>query len=127
MCAVWTKCLDQIQLARFLQLKQLMLIDFKSAPIAVVQIDKFFELIEMHSRSIAAKRRSASNDTLRYLMKNKLRGALLFGQEQPGFEYGVGTQRYAVDALLHQPMRKVGMIRWTLAADADVFTVLLAR
>src|SRR5471030_3229756 len=50
---------------------------------------------------------------------------LAFSQEEPGFQYGIGVQRNAFDALLHQPFGQVRVIRRTLTADADVLASLV--
>src|SRR5690349_18011268 len=53
--------------------------------------------------------------------------SLTFRQEEPGFQYGVRVQRHAFDALLHQPLGQVRVVRRALTADADVFAGLVAR
>ena len=55
-----------------------------------------------------------------------LAGARRFGERHPGRDHGIGVERHALDALLHQPAREVGMVGGPLAADADVLAVLAA-
>src|SRR5687767_15438803 len=47
-------------------------------------------------------------------------------EEQPRLHDGIRVQGHALDALFHEPAREVGVIRRTLAADADVLTRLAA-
>ena len=41
-------------------------------------------------------------------------------QQQPGLHDRIGIERHALDALLHQPLREIGMVGRPLPADADV-------
>src|SRR3989344_615067 len=51
---------------------------------------------------------------------------LTFRQEEPGFQYGIRVQRNAFDALLHQPLGQVRVIRRALTANTDVLAGLIA-
>src|SRR5262249_26124778 len=48
------------------------------------------------------------------------------GEEQPGLHHGVRIQGHALDALIDEPAREIGVIRGALAADADVLALLAA-
>ena len=48
-------------------------------------------------------------------------------QRQPGLHHGVGIERDALDLLLDQPLREIGIVGRTLAADADVACRLSGR
>ena len=50
----------------------------------------------------------------------------VLGQLQPGVHHRVGIQGNALDALVHQPLGKIRVIRGTLAANADVFAEAVA-
>ncbi len=85
----------------------------------------------VHDRRAGARRR----DDPRYLAAAyPLAAALtirpvldgLAGEVQPGLDDGVRVQRHALDALVEQPARQVGVIRRALAANADVLAVLPA-
>jgi hypothetical protein len=41
-------------------------------------------------------------------------------QHAPGFDHRIRVERHRFDALLQQPLGQIGVIRRTLAADADV-------
>mmetsp|Transcript_6288 Transcript_6288/g.14487 ORF Transcript_6288/g.14487 Transcript_6288/m.14487 type:complete len:510 (-) Transcript_6288:1331-2860(-) len=45
------------------------------------------------------------------------------GQELPGGDDGVRVKRHRIDALVHEPLGKVGVVRRSLPADADVLTL----
>mmetsp|Transcript_5226 Transcript_5226/g.12433 ORF Transcript_5226/g.12433 Transcript_5226/m.12433 type:complete len:481 (+) Transcript_5226:192-1634(+) len=47
----------------------------------------------------------------------------LLAQELPGRDDGVGVQGHRVDALVHEPLSQVRVVRRALAADADVFAL----
>src|SRR4051812_36341358 len=54
-------------------------------------------------------------------------GLLSFACEvEPRFDHGVRIQRQAADAFIHEPLCEVGMVGWSLSADADVFASLAA-
>src|SRR3954470_22259427 len=45
-------------------------------------------------------------------------------EKKPSLDHRIGIERDGVDALLHQPLCKIRMVRRSLAADADVFAGL---
>src|SRR5512134_136440 len=49
------------------------------------------------------------------------------GEPLPGFHDSVRIQRDRLDALIHQPFGEVRVVRWPLAADADVLAARAAR
>src|SRR5207253_8822806 len=52
---------------------------------------------------------------------------LTFSQEEPGFQYGIGVQRDAFDALLHQPFGQIRVVGRARTANTNVFASLVAR
>ena len=56
-------------------------------------------------------------ETLFYLSARKIK---------PGLHDGVRIERNAVNAFVHEPLGKIGVIGWALAADPDVFAGLAA-
>ena len=90
-----------------------------------------------HWRSPTSTSRSAScATTARGCSRRPIRGAAASRgrlsafwprEEQPGLDDGVGIERHALDALLDQPAREVGMIGRALAADADVLACACGR
>src|SRR5690606_24160972 len=50
----------------------------------------------------------------------------LIGQEEPGIQYRVRVERNAFDALLHQPLGQVRMIRRPLSTYANVLVSFFA-
>mmetsp|Transcript_82393 Transcript_82393/g.148665 ORF Transcript_82393/g.148665 Transcript_82393/m.148665 type:complete len:529 (-) Transcript_82393:1212-2798(-) len=56
---------------------------------------------------------------------NSERASNLLAQEIPGWDHRVRVQRQGIDALIHQPLGQVWVVRRTLAADANVLALLL--
>src|SRR5690606_34173425 len=77
-----------------------------------------------HQTFRARKKRAGSKPAL-FILAYEGSG-LTFRKEEPGVQYGVGVQRDAFDALLHQPLGQVRVVGRALAADADVLASLVA-
>src|SRR6202163_4083573 len=54
-------------------------------------------------------------------------GAIVLCQREPGIDDGVRVQGNTLDVLLDQPLRKLRIVRRTLAADASILARLSAR
>ena len=53
-------------------------------------------------------------------------GISFLGQLAPRFNYRIRIERHRLNAGLHQPLREIEMIGWTLSADTNVFIQTVA-
>src|SRR5438552_3177230 len=86
----------------------------------------------VHSDETIARRatlRAAENQPQGSLLRHLpgLRWLALSGEQQPGLDHGIRIQRHAFDLLPDQPLRKLGIVRGSLSANATIAILLATR